>query len=241
MKKLLFSFLQSLSHLFIPRECAVCGRVLVEGEYLFCTACRWNMPLTNTWNASDNPIREKLHTLFMAEQASALFYYQKRSGYDNLVHRFKYSGKASLAYALGRWFGRELRQSGLYGDVDLIVPVPLHPLRRMKRGYNQSECVARGIGKSLGKPVTTSNLIRKVHNRSQTRHDSADRWENVAGIFAVRDPEAFRGKHILLVDDVLTTGATLDSCAETIRTTAGACRISVTALAASPKDIPGTV
>lgn len=235
------SSLRSLGHLFIPHACAVCGRVLVEGEYLVCTACRWNMPLTNTWKDPHNPIREKLHGMFMAEQASALFYYQKQSGYDNLVHRFKYSGKASLGYALGKWFGEELRRSGLYDDVDVIVPVPLHPFRKISRGYNQSEHVARGIGRVLGKPLQTSNLVRKVHNRSQTHHDSTDRWKNVAGIFGLRKPGALEGRHILLVDDVLTTGATLDSCAETLRNSMENCRISVATLAVSSKDIFGKV
>jgi ComF family protein len=215
--------------------------VLVEGEYLLCTSCRWNMPLTGSWESRDNPIREKLHELFLAEQACALFHYQKKSGYDLLIHRFKYSGKAALSYALGRWLGEEMKRAGLYADVDLIVPVPLHPLRKLKRGYNQSEQVARGIGRALGKPVSTANLVRNVHNRSQTKHDGADRWGNVAGIFGVRRPEAFSEQHLLLVDDVLTTGATLDSCAGVIREAAGECRISVAALAVSSKDILGKV
>lgn len=235
------SSLRSLGHLFLPRACVVCGRVLVDGEHLVCTACRWHMPLTNTWNDPENPIREKLYGMFMAEQACALFYYQKKSGYDNLVHKFKYSGKAALASALGQWLGKEMHNSGLYDDVELILPVPLHLYRKFSRGYNQSEFLARGIGRSLKKPVCTSNLIRKVYNTSQTRHSSTDRWENVAGIFALRHPEELTGRHILLVDDVLTTGATLDSCAQTIREQAGECRLSVATLAVSSKDILGKV
>ena len=231
------SWLQSLGHLFIPRSCVVCGRVLVEGEHLVCTACRWHMPLTGSWNEPENPIREKLYGMFMAERASALFYYQKRSGYDHLVHKFKYNGKAALAYALGRWLGEELKRSGLYGDIDIVVPVPLHPFRRIRRGYNQSEQLARGIARVLKKPLSTANLVRTVHNPSQTRQSSADRWDNVAGIFALRRPEKLKNKHILLVDDVLTTGATLDSCAQAIREGVGECRISVAALAVSAKDI----
>ena len=231
---------RSLWHLFVPRSCAVCGRVLVEGEHLVCTACRWEMPLTDTCADPHNHIREKLHAMFMAEQACSMFFYRKGSGYDRLIHRFKYQGKAALSTALGRWFGEELRRSGLYGDVDLILPVPLHPLRRIKRGYNQSEALARGIGSALKKKVCTGHLVRRVHNPSQTHRDSADRWENVVGIFGVRHPEHLAGKHLLLVDDVLTTGATLESCADTLRKALPDCRLSVVTLAVSPKEF-GTV
>lgn len=230
------SLLHSLAHLFVPRGCIVCSRILLEGEHLVCTECRWEMPMTHTWNERHNPIREKLHSLFMAEQGCALFYYQKKSGYDDLIHRFKYGGKASLSLALGRWFGEELKHSGWYEEIDIILPVPLHPFRKIKRGYNQSEYIARGIGKSLDKKVRTNNLIRKRHNRSQTHHRSTERWDNVAGIFGVRKPGNLSGKHILLVDDVLTTGATLESCAEALRTEVQDIRISAVTLAASPKD-----
>lgn len=239
--KILQSSIRSLGHLFVPRGCVVCRRILVEGEYLVCTACRWNMPLTNTCGDAHNPIREKLHAMFMAEQACSLFYYQKGSGYDNLIHRFKYQGKSALSFALGKWLGEELKRSGLYGEIDIILPVPLHPLRLVKRGYNQSEALARGIGSVLKKKVDAGQLVRKVHNPSQTHRDSTDRWENVAGIFGVRRPERLAGKHILLVDDVLTTGATLESCADTLRQAVPGCRISAVTLAVSSKDIFGTM
>lgn len=230
------SYIRSLGHLLVPRVCVVCGRVLLEGEYLACTECRWNMPLTNTWNDPDNLIREKLNNLFMAEQGCAFFFYHKKSGYDELIHRFKYNGKTSLAYELGRWFGEELKRSGFYDDIDIILPVPLHPLRKLKRGYNQSEYIARGIGRSLGKRVRTGNLIRTVHNRSQTHHMAVDRWDNVSGIFGVRNPKELQGKHVLLVDDVLTTGATLESCAEVLRDRVEGVRISAVTLSVSPRD-----
>ncbi len=227
---------RSLWHLFVPRACAVCGRILVDGEYLVCTACRWEMPLTGMCADPNNPIREKLHAMFMAEQGCAMFFYRKGSGYDQLIHRFKYQGKAALSTAMGRWFGEELRHSGLYSEVDLILPVPLHPLRLVKRGYNQSEALARGIGRALKKKVRTGCLVRRTHHVSQTHRNSADRWENVAGIFGIRRPERLAGKHILLVDDVMTTGATLESCADTLRRAVPDCRISAVTLAVSPKE-----
>ncbi|MCD8186082.1 MAG: ComF family protein [Rikenellaceae bacterium] len=235
-RKNIRTHLLSLFHLFIPQLCVVCGWLLVEGEQFICTACRWHMPLTYTWTKPENPIRGKMYALFMAEQACALFFYEKHTGYADLVHRFKYNGKPALAHALGTWLGQEMKLSGYYDDIDLILPVPLHPLRRLKRGYNQSEHLSRGIARALGKPVSTGNLVRTVHNRSQTLHDSTDRWENVSGIFVLRDPKKVENKHILLVDDVLTTGATLDSCAEAIRAKTNLCRISVAVLTASARD-----
>lgn len=233
----LLSPLRALLHLFVPRCCAVCGGTLVEGEHLLCTACRWGMPLTGSAGDPENPVRQKMHALIGAEQAASLFYYQKRSGYDAMIYRFKYHGQAALSYALGRWLGSELKRSGLYDDVEAIVPVPLHPLRLIRRGYNQSELLARGIGSVLGVPVRAGALVRKVHNRSQTHRPGTDRWENVEGIFAVRAPRRLAGRHLLLVDDVLTTGATLSACAEAIRACAAGCRLSVATLAVSPKDI----
>ena len=235
------SSFRSLFHLFLPRCCSVCGKTLVGGESLLCTACRWNMPLTNSWEDPENPVWQKMHAMVGAERAASLFYYQKRSGYDQLIYRFKYKGHGSLSYALGRWFGEELKRSGMFDEVDLIIPVPLHPFRLVKRGYNQSELLARGIAAVLKVPVNSRLLIRKVHNRSQTHHSQTDRWENVSGIFGLRSPHKLTGKHILLVDDVLTTGATLESCADTIRATIPDCRLSVATLAVSSKDMFGKI
>lgn len=226
----------SLVHLFIPQCCAVCGKVMVDGEHLLCTSCRWNMPLTYYWNETDNPVWQKLNGIMGIYRASSLFYYRKQSGYDTMIYRFKYKGSGSLSLTLGRWFGEELKRSGHYTDIDLVLPVPLHPLRLLKRGYNQSELLARGIGRSLGVRVSTRHLKRTIHNRSQTHHNPKERWENVKGIFSVRSADRLTGKHILLVDDVLTTGATLESCVEAIRSEVGECRISVVTIATASKD-----
>lgn len=232
-------YLSSLAHLFFPKTCAVCGEILVEGEHFICTACRWNMPLTNFWVEEDNPVKRKLESVAEIYRASSMFYYQKGSGYENLVYKFKYNGRPAIAYELGRWFGRELVESGLYGDVDIIIPVPLHVVRKMKRGYNQSEYIARGISKELGAKVSNGNLVRRKYNRSQVGHSKWDRWSNVSGIFTVRKPERFEGKHILLIDDVLTTGATIQSCITAIRNRTEECRISVITLATTAQDVFG--
>lgn len=232
-------YTDSFVHLFIPRYCSVCGEPLLDGEELMCTSCRWNMPLTYFWKDHDNPVWGRLSALFELRQASSFFFYTKGSGYDRLIHSFKYNGKYRISYELGYWFGQELKASGLYDDIDVVVPIPLHPIRFMKRGYNQSAHFARGLAHCLGVKVSTSNVIRSRHNRSQTRHSHNERWENVSGIFDVRNPSALEGKHLLIVDDVLTTGATIESCATAILSNVNDCRLSVATIATSSKDLFG--
>lgn len=196
------------------------------------------MPQTGYCHLHDNPVAKKFWGLLPVEEASALMFFTRNSPYRGLIHRFKYSGEWNTSRTLGEWYGEQLRESGLYENVDLIVPIPLHPLRLLKRGYNQAEYIARGISKSLGRPVNCDCVVRSGYNRSQTKtEDHNDRWENVSGIFTVRKPERLAGKHILLVDDVLTTGATLISCGETIRRKVPDCRISIAALAVSAYEL----
>ena len=137
------------------------------------------------------------------------------------------------AYNLGLWFGAELKDSGLYDDIDLILPVPLHPMKILSRGYNQSTYLAEGIAKQLGKPVDNRSVRRLRNNPAQARKKSHDRWLNTEELFGVRYPERLRAKHILVVDDVLTTGATISSCIAAIKEAAPDCRISVATLSVS--------
>ena len=221
-------------HLFFPERCPACGKALPEGVSFLCPACQWEMPLTGYCTEHDNPVARKFWGLVPIEEASSLFFFSSHSPYRNLIHNFKYRGQWRVCEKMGIWFGKELRESGLYDTVDLIVPVPLHPRRLLLRGYNQSEYIARGIAASLGKHLEPHCLIRKRYNRSQTKtHSRKDRWENVSGIFSVRHPERLEGKHILLVDDVLTTGSTLTACAETLLKHLSSCRISIATLAVS--------
>ncbi len=231
----MLDFFRSAVHLFFPRVCPVCDRVLADGEYLFCTRCRWEMPLTRFWENPANPVHEKLSALVPLRSASSFLFYRKHSGVAGMVHRFKYKGDSRLAYTLGRWYGLEINEAGGV-DADAIAPVPLHPFRRMGRGYNQAEMIARGLSESLGIPVHTGNLVRKSYTASQTRQSRKDRWENVEGIFRLRRPREWNGRHILLVDDVLTTGATLVGCAETLLREAPDCAVSVATLATTAVD-----
>lgn len=229
--------LKTIVDLFLPPVCPVCGGEMPEGARTVCTACRWDAPLTNFWREFDNPVARKFWGIVPVVNAAAFIFFVKGSGYRDLVHGFKYHGRWHQAQEMGEWFGAELLAGGLYNDVDVVIPVPLHIRKALHRGYNQSEYIARGIAAQLRVPVDTRSVSRTRHNPSQALKEHRERWENVKGIFTVRRPERLNGKHILLVDDVLTTGATITSCAEAILRELPGCRISIVTLAVSRSDI----
>lgn len=221
--------LRDIVSLFFPPVCAACGSPLSDGEALLCNRCRWDIPLTHYWEHDDNPLAERLRGHIPMVHASAFYFFTHQSQFRALIHDFKYRGRWRSALRMGEWFGAEI--APYYGDVDVIIPIPLHLRRRLKRGYNQSEYIARGIGKALGKPVDTRLVARRKHTRSQATQAGGERWDNVDDIFKVRKPADIAGRHVLLVDDVVTTGATVISLAEAILRAAPDCRISIAALA----------
>jgi ComF family protein len=147
------------------------------------------------------------------ENATSFFSYKKGSNYQHLIHFIKYKGLKELGFETGRKFGLILSDSDIYNIIDVIIPVPLHPKKEKKRGYNQSEWIASGLAQSMQKPISINNLIRNLHTSTQTQKNRFERWQNVENIFTVNDANEFKNKHILLVDDVVTTGSTLEACA----------------------------
>ena len=234
------SILSELTHgvgrLLFPVRCPVCGGEMPPGSRVVCTRCRYAVPLTGFCHATYNPLWERLSALVPVEQASAFLYFIAGSGWRELIHRFKYDGAWRLARDMGVWYGHSLAESDLYDAVDTIVPVPLHWRKRLRRGYNQAECQAEGIGRAMALPVDRCSVRRVRNNPAQALHRREERWDNVEGIFAVRHPERLAGRHLLLVDDVLTTGATLLSCAEAILRAVPDCRLSVAVLAVSQRE-----
>lgn len=224
--------------LFFPPVCPACGRPMGEGARTICTRCRGEIPLTGFCRRADNPVAERLRELKVpVVHACSFYFYVAGSGFRRLVHAFKYRGGWRLAVEMGEWFGAEMREGGLYSDVEVVVPVPLHWRKRLRRGYNQSEYLAEGMARSLGCGVDARSVVRRVHNRSQALSGRERRWENVQGIFGVRNPAALAGKHVLLVDDVLTSGFTVASCAEEILRRVPDCRLSVATLAVSRSEL----
>lgn len=227
---MLGNILRSLSSLIYGDGCIICGDHTQKGMHSICTKCRLEIPLTHFYSEEDNPVKERFDGFVAVEQASAMFFYVTNSRWQGLVHRFKYSGKWQIAYSMGRWYGSLLKESGLYTDIDVIVPVPLHPIKILKRGYNQSRYIAEGMAKEMGVKVDARSVRRLRNNPSQARNTATARWANVESLFGVSRTEALRAKHILVVDDVLTTGATITSCIQAIKAALPDCRVSVAAL-----------
>lgn len=202
----------SLLGLFYPRLCPACGEVLYHNEDILCLNCMRDFPRTGFHLDPENEMARLFWGRVMIVNAAAFFYYQKGSRFQNLIHEMKYRGQEHLGFLLGRWYGKELEHTS-FCHADLVHPVPLHTVKLRKRGYNQSEQVGRGLSEALGIPLVTGHIERIVNAGTQTRKTKYERWTNVEGIFRVTKPERLRNKHVLLVDDVITTGSTLEACA----------------------------
>ena len=226
----LSDWLDALSQLFFPRHCVVCGACLRAGEEALCMRCSIDLPRTGFHLLRDNEVERLFWGKLPLERASAFFYYTKGSLYRNILRRLKYGGRRDVGEALGRIMAGEMLASGFFEGIDVLVPVPLHRRKQRKRGYNQSECIARGIAKVTGIGVDSHSVVRLKDTATQTHKSAYERWENVRDIFELRHPECFAGKHLLLVDDVLTTGATLTACADAFTPVEGI-RISILTLA----------
>lgn len=215
---------------FFPRTCLLCGRRLARGESAVCLKCLSGLPRTRLHLAEDNAVERNFWGKFPMVRATSFLYYAKGGDVRRLLYELKYYGNREIGLLMGREMASELMQSRFFDGIDLIVPVPLHPRRQRLRGYNQSEWLARGIVEVTGIPLDATAVVRSRHNDTQTRKGHYERWENVRGLFACVSPGSLEGKHILLVDDVLTTGATLVACADAFRGIPGL-RISVLTLA----------
>ena len=209
------NFINDLIALFYPNICAACSEPLVQNEQLLCTTCRYELPKTNYHTNPDNEVAQIFWGRVPITYASAHFYFQKGGRVQELLHKLKYKGQQNIGIELGKMIGRDLRSSP-FNEIDVIIPVPLHKNKKKKRGYNQSECIASGLSEALKKPLNTDTLYRIVANPTQTKKHRYERWNNVEGIFDLTDPEKIADKHILLIDDVITTGATLEACASTL-------------------------
>lgn len=230
--------LKDIFYLIFPPQCAICRTALNHAVKDICLTCRLELPLTYFWKKSDNPVSLKFWGHMPIETGSAYFYYMNSGKWRSIIHNFKYRKGWYYAQMLGEWYGAELRESGHYNDIDLIIPIPLHPIKKMKRGYNQSDWIAKGIAKELGVKVDLHSISRSSNNISQTQLSRSDRWSNVQGIFKVNRPEVIAGKHLLLVDDILTTGATIISCGESIARRVPSCRLSVAVLGVAGEHYP---
>jgi ComF family protein len=201
--------------LFYPCVCAGCSETLLRNEEILCTSCLYSLPKTNFHLDSANEVAQTFWGRSKVEDAAAYLYFTKKGIVQSILHKIKYKGEQEVGLFMGSLYGYELAKT-CFNEIDIIVPVPLHYHRFKERGYNQSELLAKGIAEVLKKPVNTHSLVRRIANPTQTRKHRYERWLNVNEVFEVKQPEIFEGKHILLVDDVITTGATLESCANVL-------------------------
>ena len=175
-------------------------------------ACFCKLPKTNNFKEPDNALEQLMAGRIPFERIAAFCIFSKKGTIAPLIHHLKYRNRDDIGIFLGKMYGKELLGSEFLRPIDAIVPVPLHPKKQKQRGYNQAEKIAKGLSNITSIPLATNNLIRMVHNPTQTKFDKTRRWENVKDIFDVKNPDEFEGKHILLVDDVITTGSTLEGC-----------------------------
>jgi ComF family protein len=208
----MISFLDSLYQTFFPKVCYGCDTDLSATESWLCSKCRADLPLTNYHRYQDNPIARLFWGRVHLDYACAYLLFVKDGTVQHLLHGLKYQHAPKIGIALGEWYGLQLKADDAFKEIDMILPVPLHLNKQQKRGYNQSEMFALGLSNSLNKPVNNLALKRKVATDTQTRKSRIERWLNVEEVFEVEVPERIEGKRILLVDDVITTGATLEAC-----------------------------
>jgi ComF family protein len=219
--------------LFFPPLCTSCRDLLTRGEACLCTACEIKLPRTGFHRHRENAMTRIFWGRVAIEGATALFYYHKGGGVQEMIYQLKYNGRKDLGHYLGRLLGAEMLESHHFSRLEAIIPVPLHKKRRRQRGFNQSEVFAAGISELTGIPVRSEALVRQTATQTQTRKDRFRRWQNVAGVFDVREPALKGARNLLLVDDVLTTGSTLEACARKLIEAANA-RVWVATIGFTP-------
>lgn len=209
------SWLEGLAHIFFPNLCPACGNYLPLGCPVVCLSCEAKLPFTGYHMLDENPFTDRFMGRVPLKSGSAMLHFTKGGKTQELLHHIKYRGRQKLAFAFGEWYGETLKAKGAT-KVDLIIPVPLHQKKMKKRGFNQSDAWGQGLGKVLGVPCSSQFLLRVRHTDTQTRMSRMERLLNVEKAFELKQCKDLEGKHILLVDDVLTTGATLEACGQKI-------------------------
>ncbi len=222
--------IDAVTGLLFPPVCITCGNRLISQEEYLCMDCWLDLPVSRYHLDPDNKVVRLFWGRVAIENGTSWFQYRKGSRYQKLIHFIKYKGMKDLGSEAGKRFGENLLQASGFCLADLVVPVPLHRRKQASRGYNQSEWIARGIATAMKKPLSTGNLVRHIHTPTQTRKNRFERWKNVEGIFNINNPQEYENMHILLVDDVVTTGSTLEACASEILKCQGA-KVSIATLA----------
>lgn len=210
------SWFRDFIELIYPRTCGSCNIPLLYGEQIICTKCLAELPYTYYHKDKDNPVAQIFWGRVPLQAATSLLYFHKKGRTQHMLHLLKYKGRKDIGIFLGQILGNQLKENDDFKTIDAIIPIPLHPKRQKQRGYNQAECIAIGIGLSMNVPVENNLVIRSTETKTQTKKNRTERWENVANVFSIQEQYTVKDKHFLLVDDVVTTGATLEACTQTL-------------------------
>lgn len=203
---------QNFLNLFYPRLCIACGENKPPSEQLLCIPCEEELPQTDFHHIKNNILSDKFWGRVDFEFCSALYYFDRGDKVQRIIHHLKYNNRPEVGVYLGEYYGNILKKAAGFPKIDYIVPVPLHPKKQYQRGYNQAAKFGEGLSTSLQIPLSTDNLIRNRYTQTQTKKSRLERLKNVESAFDITQPNLFQDKHILLVDDVVTTGATLETC-----------------------------
>lgn len=216
--------------IFYPELCVNCDNQLTQNEHLLCTFCRHDLPLTNYSNYLENKVAKIFYGRVAIEKANTLLYFRKEGITKQLIHQLKYKGNEEIGVFIGDWWGEILKESNEFSEIDVIIPVPLHPKKLRQRGYNQVTKFGERLSFHLKKPFLENVLLRTSTSKTQTFKARFERFNNIDTKFQLKDISTLKNKHVLLIDDVITTGATLESCAKELQKTAGI-KISILTMA----------
>lgn len=219
-----------LLDLFYPKICNCCEKELVKNEKVVCTHCLHLLPVTNFHFDNENIVRKVFYGRLPVENATSLLYFRKKGMVQNLIHNLKYRGHKEIGVFLGKWLGAELKKGKNYREIDAVIPVPLHRKKLRSRGFNQVEDFGKEIAKSLNSEFIDDVLVKKNASGTQTLKKRLSRWGTIEETFLVENPEKIKNKHLLLVDDLITTGATMEACAVKLKEVEGI-KLSVAAMA----------
>ncbi|MGB4724006.1 MAG: ComF family protein [Sediminibacterium sp.] len=226
----LSSWIDPVFWLYFPKNCPACGRPLRLFGANICGRCSQNLPETHFFEAPNNPIEKIFYGRLPISAGAAAWYFHKNSALQALLFQLKYKSNKDVGLFIGKQMGALLAASERFASIDALVPVPLHPQALSKRGFNQAALICEGIGQVWHKPVLTGAIARTKHTSTQTKQTRAERWDNMENAFTIKDPTSINGKHLLIIDDVITTGATIEACGKTLLTIKDV-RVSVAAAA----------
>ncbi len=226
----LSSWIDPVFWLYFPKNCPACGRPLRLFGANICGRCSQNLPETHFFEAPNNPIEKIFYGRLPIQTGAAAWYFHKNSALQALLFQLKYKSNGDVGLFIGKQMGALLAASERFASIDALVPVPLHPQALSKRGFNQAALICEGIGQVWHKPVLMGAIARTKHTNTQTKQSRAERWDNMENAFTIKDPASIKGKHLLLIDDVITTGATIEACGKTLLSIEGV-KVSVAAAA----------